>query len=471
MGSLIRQQTLVRSFIANECKNKYLCSLYISKCFISRSSYKKLSSKIATNISKPKINVTHFFNDVATKRTPSELREIASLVDKLPSNCIKLAVGVPNVQTFPFKGISVELISGERIELSELEFSSALQYLPSMGYAPLLHKLKKIQDKYHGKQNWNEKSIMVTSGAQEGLSKAVDMCMKIGDPIILPEPIYPGAKSLFTVYDPDIIAIREDATGMIIEDIENALRERKLKNLPIPKILYLNPTASNPSGVTIAEDKKKYIYSLACEFNLLILEDDPYYHLSFEKQNPVSFMSMDVENRVLRFDSFSKIMSSGLRVGFVTGPKTLLRQMELHVQSSTIHTSSLSQVLVNKLLMHWDDDGWVVHINHVKQFYLKKKNYMIKAIKNHLDGLVEWVEPSGGMFLWLKVIGLEDTKHLVTSKCLDKLVVVAPGYAFSTDSKKPSPYLRLSYSIASPEEVDKGIKLLAESIREELISR
>jgi len=390
------------------------------------------------------------------------------MIEKLPPDCITFGIGVPNVLTFPFKKISVELITGENINIEGKELSDALQYLPSVGYNPLIRILEGIQETYHGPQNWNERSILVTSGAQEGLSKVVEMCMRYKDPVLIPDPIYTGAVDLFTPYSADIIPIVQDSYGVVVEEIEKVLAERKRKMMPMPKMIYLNPTASNPAGTTMPTHRKRAIYKLACEYNMLILEDDPYYYLHFEKENPVSFLSMDTEGRVLRFDSFSKIMSSGLRVGFVTGPATLVNRIELHMQTSSMHTSSLSQVLLYKLLSNWGKDGLISHFMHVQNFYKQKLDHMMSAINKNLNGLAEWYEPTGGMFLWLKIIGLNDAKQLVTTKCLDKLIVFTPGYALSANTQKPSPYIRISYSLASSEEVDRGISLLAEAIREEL---
>ncbi|XP_027853409.2 kynurenine/alpha-aminoadipate aminotransferase, mitochondrial-like isoform X2 [Aphis gossypii] len=415
------------------------------------------------------IDYSYFINEISSKRQSSKLREITRLLEKLPPDCIKFGVGVPNVQTFPFKKISVELITGENIKLQGQELSDALQYLPSVGYRPLINILEEIQESFHGPQNWSKRSIIMTSGAQEGLSKVVEMCVRCNDPVIMPDPVYTGAVDLFKPYSADIIPIIQDSCGVVVEEIEKVLAERKRKMLPIPKMIYLNPTASNPAGTTLPTHRKREIYKLACEYNMLILEDDPYYYLHFEKENPVSFLSMDTEGRVLRFDSFSKIMSSGLRVGFITGPKTLLHRVELHMQTSSMHTSSLSQVLLYKLLSHWGKDGLISHFMHVKNFYKQKLDYMMSAINKHLNGLAEWYEPNGGMFLWLKIIGLNDAKKLVTTRCLEKCIILAPGFALSAIPENPSPYIRLSYSIASPEEVDRGIALLAEAIREELL--
>lgn len=112
----------------------------------------------------------------------------------------------------------------------------------------------------------------------------------------------------------------------------------------MPKCIYINPTASNPTGVTMPLERRKEIYQICCKYNLIILEDDAYYFLHFLDEQPVSFLSLDTEGRVIRFDSFSKVITSGLRVGWLTGPKQLVQTIELHIQSSYLHSSSLSQV-------------------------------------------------------------------------------------------------------------------------------
>lgn len=113
----------------------------------------------------------------------------------------------------------------------------------------------------------------------------------------------------------------------------------------MPKAIYLNPTASNPTGATMSLDRKKEVYKICCKYNLIILEDDAYYFLHFLDEQPVSFLSLDIEGRVIRFDSMSKVLSSGLRLGWLTGPKQLVHYVELHIQSSILHSSTLSQVI------------------------------------------------------------------------------------------------------------------------------
>lgn len=149
-----------------------------------------------------------------------------------------------------------------------------------------------------------------------------------------------------------LIPVAQDHFGMIPEKLEQALEDWKKKIVKegcgkMPKMMYINPTASNPTGTTIPLERRKEIYEICCKYNIVILEDDPYYFMHFLDDVTPSFLSLDTEGRVLRFDSFSKVLSSGLRIGWVTGPKQLIQNLELHIQSSYLHSSTLSQVSLN----------------------------------------------------------------------------------------------------------------------------
>lgn len=137
---------------------------------------------------------------------------------------------------------------------------------------------------------------------------------------------------------------------MIPQALVNALEDWKRKcteeggGCKMPKLMYINPTGSNPTGTTIPVERRREIYKICSQYNILILEDDAYCFMNFSDEVVPSFFSMDVEGRVLRFDSMSKVLSSGLRLGWVTGPKPLIQNIELHIQSSYLHSSTLSQV-------------------------------------------------------------------------------------------------------------------------------
>lgn len=157
-------------------------------------------------------------------------------------------------------------------------------------------------------------------------------------------------------YKPILLPIEQDHLGMIPQALVNALEDWKRKcteeggGCKMPKLLYMNPTGSNPTGTTMPLERRREIYKICSQYNILILEDDAYCFMNFSEEPVKSFLSLDTEGRVLRFDSLSKVLSSGMRVGWVTGPKPLIQNIELHVQSSYLHSSTLSQVSV-KLFM------------------------------------------------------------------------------------------------------------------------
>lgn len=415
------------------------------------------------------IDYDSFLTDVAKRRTPSVLREITQLFSKQGPGTISLAVGMPNVNTFPFQEMEVRLKSGETLTLKGKEMEAALQYMPSKGYAPLSEKLKELVDKAHGPQDWECQSLLIGSGGQESMCNAIEMCLNEGDTVIIPQPVYPGTADIFSPHKPVVISPEQDKYGVRVDQLEQSLEKCRRENIPLPKIMYVNPTAGNPTGTSLTTERKVEIYRLACEYNFLILEDDPYFFLQFNGEVPTSFLSMDTEGRVIRFDSFSKILSSGLRLGFVTGPQHLLRKIELRFQISTLHTSALSQVLIHKLLVYWGDEKLAQHYKSVQLFYKEKRDCLIAACERHLKGLGEWNTPVGGMFLWLYLPDVEDTYHMSVHTCLENQLLVVPGIPFTRHNGQPKcKYIRLSFSLATSEQMEEGCRRLAKVIREEI---
>merc|ERR1712107_498834 len=226
----------------------------------------------------------------------------------------------------------------------------------------------------------------------------------------------------------------------------------------------------NPTGTLLSVERRKEIYQLCCEYNLLLLEDDPYYYLQFgdKESRPPSFLSLDTQGRVLRFDSFSKILSSGIRLGFVTGPKPLIDTIVLHMQVSVLHASSLSQVITSQLLDQWGHEGFFNHVDKVEQFYKERRDKMVSAAEKHLTGLCEFSVPLGGMFLWIKVPELTSTWDMIMERGMEKNIMLMPGKAFQPDVSKHCQYLRAAFSIAREDKFEPAMERLADLIREEI---
>ncbi|XP_046686191.1 kynurenine/alpha-aminoadipate aminotransferase, mitochondrial-like [Homalodisca vitripennis] len=469
------------TYIAGEFKMSLLFVKVANLCSIDRTNKKLLqtlvslwqkcndsSTRMASHDTSQQGRITdynYFFNTKARRRMPSILREL--LKKPLPPQGITFGVGVPNVQTFPFQEISVKLKNGSSYKIDGKDLEIALQYLPSLGYPPLLKQLQDLQDKIHGPQDWTKQSLMVTSGSSEAMAAVFDMILTHGDPIIIAIPLYSGVAEMLRPYNPQYIGLEQDKDGVQPHQLRRLLEERVQEDKPLPKLMYINPTACNPTGRNLSLQRRKELYKIASEYNFLILEDDPYYFLSLMEVSPASLLSMDVEGRVIRAESFSKILSSGLRVGFVTGPSHLIRQIELHIQVSTLHTAGVPQVIVSKLLKSWDHEGYLQHIEQVKKFYRERRDLMVAACNRYLKDVAEWNVPTGGMFLWVKVPVLKDTWSLAIKHCMEKHLIVVPGHPFTAGLTPPQyNYIRLSFSLASPEQMDKGVKLLAEIIQE-----
>lgn len=177
---------------------------------------------------------------------------------------------------------------------------------------------------------------------------------------------------------------------------------------------------------------------------------------------------MDVDGRVIRADTFSKTLSSGLRVGFMTGPKTLIERIVLHTQVTSLHACTLSQLMILQLLHQWGEEGFLAHVDRTIDFYKNQRDSIVAAADKWLHGLAEWHVPKAGMFLWIKVKGIPDTKRLIEEKAIEREVLFVPGNGFFIDSSAPTSFFRASFSLATPAQMDTAFQRLAQLIKESL---
>ncbi|KAM6221462.1 kynurenine/alpha-aminoadipate aminotransferase, mitochondrial [Rhynchocyon petersi] len=425
------------------------------------------------------MNYARFLTAASAARKASVIRALTDIMVRAPKSLISLATGAPNPNTFPFKTATFTIENGKTIQFEEETMKRALQYSQSAGIPELLTWLRQLQRRLHNPPtvhyppSQGQMDLCVTCGSQDGLSKVFEMLISPGDNIILDEPLYSGTLQALRPMGCNIMSVSSDEHGIIPDSLKEILSKWKPEDSQdpkknTPKFLYTIPSGNNPTGVSLAANRKKEIYELARKYNFLIIEDDPYYFLQFTKPWAPTFLSMDVDGRVIRADSFSKVLSSGLRIGFVTGPKPLIERIVLHTQVSTLHTSTFTQLMVSQLLHQWGEEGFLAHVDRVVDFYRKQRDALLTSADKWLRDLAEWHVPAGGMFLWMKIKGIADTKQLIEEKALKNEVLIVPGYAFFVDTKAPSPYFRLSFSIASPEQMDVACQRLAQLIKESL---
>ncbi|KZC06543.1 Kynurenine/alpha-aminoadipate aminotransferase, mitochondrial [Dufourea novaeangliae] len=394
-----------------------------------------------------------FITKVSNRRKPGILRKWAKIFMETP-NAISLANGMPNDKTFPFEEISIKYKGGHNIKLSGEDLRWSLQYGPSQGYLPLVKKMRDLQEYWH-KPKYNQWDVLVTPGSMEGCSKVFEMTLEIGDPVMVQVPAYNGTLNALTPFMPEFLEIAQDHDGIIPDEIMKICKERSRDGKSMPKIIYVNPTGANPTGTVLSEDRRKRIYELARTYDFLIVEDDPYCFIHFLAKQPTSFLELDTEGRVIRLDSFSKTLSAGLRLGVVTAHTDFIKKLLLHMETTCIHASSMSQMLVYKLLDTWSMQKLEQHFDDIQRFYRERRDVMLASIQKHLTGLAEWDIPDGGMFVWIKVNGLDDVMELATKNCVSHGIFLVPGHAFNCDFGKPDQHLRLCYSYATTEEIEK----------------
>uniref|UniRef100_A0A4W6D9E7 Kynurenine/alpha-aminoadipate aminotransferase, mitochondrial n=1 Tax=Lates calcarifer TaxID=8187 RepID=A0A4W6D9E7_LATCA len=412
------------------------------------------------------MNYARFLTAVSAARKPSPIRILTELQQRSPPSLISLAGGAPNPNTFPFQSASIKVKNGQTVSFDEAAMKRALQYSASNGIPELLTWMKNLQKNLHNPPTASYTSengqmdMCVTTGSQEGLCKVFEMLVNPGDNVLLDAPTYSGTLAALQPLGCNLINVPSDQHGMIPAALKEVLSrwdpsEVHKPGSTAPKVLYTIPNGGNPTGASMTTQRKKEVYELARQYDMLIIEDDPYYFLQFDKPWAPTFLSMDVDGRIIRTDSFSKILSSGLRIGFVTGPKPLVDRVVLHIQASTMHTSTFTQV--NKTF-----------ILHLSLFLNKHFTCLVHMQSHFLLSVAEWHSPSAGMFLWIKLKGIADTQQLIMQKALEKEVLLVPGGVFMINSSDPCPYVRAAFSLSTPEQIDEAFRRLSSLIKEAL---
>ncbi|KAI8829097.1 pyridoxal phosphate-dependent transferase [Chytriomyces cf. hyalinus JEL632] len=365
-----------------------------------------------------------FIAPLSKRRQPSAIRSLMPLMAQPGSG-----------KHVPIRGNEHPAV--QTLTLDEQEVATGLQYSPTNGLPRLVDWLRNVQTTEHKPPV--EFDVCVGNGSQDMFTKAFDMLLTSEDTLLCESPAYVGPSPSCDHWDANL--------GLQPTELERVLAEW---NDPAtrPRVLYSVPIGGNPTGCSTTLERKKEIYEIARKYNLLIVEDDPYYYLQFGETRTPSYFSMDVDGRVFRFDSFSKILSAGVRVGCVTGPKPLIERITLHSQASILHASGMSQLMVQKVLEHWGIEGFLEHTDA------------------HLTGLAEWVEPNAGMFVWIKLSGIRDSSSLIKMKAVEKKVLLVPAFEFFPNPKV-TPYVRASFSTATHEEIDLALARLADLIRSE----
>lgn len=392
-------------------------------------------------------NMQYNFSKNISTVAPSAIREILKLTAN--PNIIAFAAGNPAPESFP-----ADKIAEITADILNNNSTVALSYGASEGYTKLRNVIsERIKEKFSvGTEN---DVLLITSGGQQALELTCKVLCDRGDTIICENPSYIGAVNAFKTMGANIVGVDMDDDGINIEKLEAALKTEK--NV---KLIYLIPNFQNPMGVTLSLEKRTAVLELAKKYNVVILEDNPYGELYFDKEPPLPIKSLDTEGLVVYCSSFSKILSSGMRVGYACAPFEIAQKMVVAKQTEDVHTNMLFQMMCHKFMTECDFDG---HISKIRELYSHKCKKMLSALDKYMPNGVSYTKPTGGLFVWLTIPKELDISVFI-SRSLEKGVAIIPGKAFIVGEDTNS--VRLSYSMVSDEQIERGIKILAETLRE-----
>ena len=379
---------------------------------------------------------------------PSAIREIfKALTDP---TIISLAAGNPSPESFPVEDLA--RISSEIFSDSS---TAALQYSVTEGYPPLREDVKaRLASRFGIGKDFD--MTIITSGGQQGIELLCKTMCDEGDTVIVEEPSFIGALNAFRSNGAKLVGIPMEDDGIDIGKLEDAM-----KNNPRAKILYLIPTFQNPSGTCMSLEKRKKVYDLAKKYNIIILEDNPYGELRFAGEEIPTIKSFDEDGYVVYSGSYSKVLSAGMRIGFICGPEAIVQKMVVAKQVEDVHTNIFFQMLCHRYIAECDMDK---HVADIRKLYKHKCDLMLSELDKKMPKCVRYTRPEGGLFLWCTLPDSISQPDFVKA-AMAKKVAVVPGQTFNSDPNSPSQSFRLNYSTPSDEQIVEGIDRLAETVK------
>eukprot|EP01025_Chloroclados_australasicus_P053085 TRINITY_DN6211_c0_g1_i1.p1 TRINITY_DN6211_c0_g1~~TRINITY_DN6211_c0_g1_i1.p1 ORF type:complete len:441 (-),score=34.05 TRINITY_DN6211_c0_g1_i1:295-1617(-) len=387
---------------------------------------------------------------------------------------LKMHAGIPPAEVLPLASMSVQLVDGTTVEINDKkEIFSLQQYqFISISDSYIVKWIRQHVKEQHNPPGGHE--IAMSLGNTHAISTVVDLLLNPGDTFLVEEFTFTavldglsGSRRLKP------LAIPMDDNGIILEELHKILVEYKQANGFVPKLLYIITCGQNPTGIRYSKERIQKIYHICRYHGIIILEDDPYYYCQFSSDGnldkvPVldlgpTFLSVDVDGRVMRLDSFSKFLMCGSRLGWITAHPDFIKKYDLALQIETMGANSVSLIMIGSILKTWGREGFESYIKSLQQVYTRKCFVAVSACEKYLQELVEFQRPTAGMFLWLKMLHVPCFFEIEDDlRC--KGVMFMPGKCFSprlTDPDYKCNALRLCFVYCSDEELVEGIKRLA----------
>nr|WP_315214930.1 PLP-dependent aminotransferase family protein [uncultured Duganella sp.] len=381
------------------------------------------------------------FSERADQLQSSFIREILKITQQ--PEIISFAGGLPSPLTFPVDEMKIAFD-----KVLETNGKVALQYGPTDGYLPLRQWIADSLSTNGAKII--PEQVLMTSGSQQALDLLGKVLIDEGSRVLVETPSYLGALQAFSVYRPEFKSVDTDEHGLVPSSLDPVAAGARL--------LYALPNFQNPTGRTLSVERRLELVETCARLGLPLIEDDPYGALSYKGDPLPKMVAMNPEG-VIYMGSFSKVLTPGIRLGYVVAPLPLVRRLELAKQAADLHTSQLTQMVVHEVIK----DGFLEqHIPKIRTLYGNQCQVMLDAMAQYFPAGVEWTRPEGGMFIWVTL-----PKHIDAMKLLDEAiaqkVAFVPGSPFYANEPETNT-LRLSFVTVPPERIRAGIEILGKLI-------
>ncbi|WP_296950049.1 PLP-dependent aminotransferase family protein [uncultured Massilia sp.] len=385
------------------------------------------------------------FSERAQQLQSSAIREILKITQR--PEIISFAGGLPSPATFP-----VDVMKAAYDKVLTETGKQALQYGPTDGYAPLREWIANSLST-EGTTILPEQILMV-SGSQQALDLLGKVLIDEGSPVLVETPSYLGALQAFSVYRPEFRSVQTDEHGLVPASIAGMADGARL--------LYSLPNFQNPTGRSLSLERRQELVETCARLGLPLIEDDPYGALSYKGEPMPRMVSMNPDG-VIYMGSFSKVLTPGIRLGYVCAPLPLVRRLELAKQAADLHTAQITQMVVHEVVK----DGFLDrHIPTIRTLYANQCQVMLDAMAEHFPEGVTWTRPEGGMFIWVDL-----PKQIDATKLLDQAIAArvafVPGAPFYANQPETNT-LRLSFVTVPPERIREGIATLGQLIKSQL---
>jgi len=392
------------------------------------------------------------YSERAKGMRASEIRELLKVAKQ--KGVISLAGGFPDPTLFPTEQIR---------EVSDYVLKNygkeALQY----GVTEGLKQLRELLVEKMRKEGVNASldNLIITTASQQGLDLVAKVFINPGDTVIVESPSYLGALQAFNAFQAKFVDVRINKDGIDTSLLEESIKKLRKEGIK-PKFIYVVPNFHNPTGVTLSLERRKKIIEISERYQIPIIEDDPYGEVRFEGERVPSLISMDISH-VIALRTFSKILSPGLRLGWIVGDPQAVRKIVIAKQAADLCSPSITQFIVYEFLKR----GYLEpYLETVRREYKKKRDAMLQAMEKYFPEEVKWTKPEGGLFVWVTCPEYINTEELFYEAIEEKVAFVI-GAAFYAHRNIHN-CMRLNFSLPSIEQIEEGIKRLGNLLKKKI---